>query len=202
MAQAIEFYYDFSSPYGYAAIGGIEALAKRHGRGLIWKPFLLGAAFKVTGGQPLTTLSPIKTAYFAKDFARSARRYGLPFKMPSTFPLPTIPTARGHYWLESAKGADAAIAYSKASYRAFFGDDKDISRPETCADIAAGLGHDRAAFLAGINEQPVKDRLKAVTEEAIARGVFGSPFFIVDGEAFWGADRLDMIDEWLKRGGW
>lgn len=201
MAAPLEFYFDFSSPYGYIAAMRIDQLAAKHGRAVEWKPMLLGAVFKVAGSQPLTEY-PLKGDYSKKDFARSAREHKIPFNMPSKFPLPTQAAARGVYWLQQ-NAPDKAVPFIKAVYAAFFVEDRDISSPDLVADIAAGLGIDRSAFVQGIESAEIKARLRDMTEEAIhKRGVFGSPFTFVDGEGFWGADRLDMIDRWLARGGW
>lgn len=201
MVAPLEFYFDFSSPYGYIAAQRIDAIAARHGRMVDWRPMLLGAVFKVAGTQPLTQY-PLKGKYSVHDFNRSAREHGIAFNMPETFPLPTQAACRGAYWLKQAQ-PDMAVPFMKAVYVAYFVDGGDISSPDLLADIAAGLGIDRAAFLAAIETPEVKAKLREVTEDAIQhRGVFGSPFVFVDGEPFWGADRLDQIDRWLSRGGW
>jgi 2-hydroxychromene-2-carboxylate isomerase len=95
------------------------------------------------------------------------------------------------------------VPFIKAVYAAYFVEDRDISSAEVLAGIAASLSVDSKAFLAGIEQPEIKAKLREVTEDAIQqRGVFGSPFTFVDGEPFWGADRIDQIDRWLSRGGW
>jgi 2-hydroxychromene-2-carboxylate isomerase len=201
MAAPVDFYFDFSSPYGYIGAQRIDAIAQKHGRGVNWHPILLGAVFKTEGTQPLTQY-PRKGQYSTHDFKRSAREHDIPFNMPATFPLATQAAARGVYWLQQ-EAPDKAVAFIKAVYAAYFVDGRDISSPELVGEIAAGLGIDLKAFMAGIESPEMKARLRAVTEDAIQhRGVFGSPFTIVDGEPFWGADRLDQLDRWLTRGGW
>lgn len=201
MAAPLEFYFDFASPYGYIAAQRIEAIAQKHGRSVDWRPMLLGAVFKVAGTQPLTEY-PLKGKYSTHDFNRSAREHGIAFRMPSKFPLATIGACRATYWLKTTD-PDKAVPFLKAVYKAYFVEDRDISSTEVLADIAADLGIDRKAFLAGIEQPEIKNRLREVTDDAIQqRGVFGSPFTFVDGEPFWGADRLDQVDRWLSRGGW
>jgi len=201
MAAPLEFYFDFSSPYGYIAAQRIDAIATKHGRRVDWRPMLLGAVFKVAGTQPLTQY-PLKGQYSTHDFNRSAREHGIPFNMPATFPLATQAACRGAYWLKQTL-PDKAVPFIKAVYAAYFVDGRDISATDTLADIAAGLGIDRKAFLAAIDSPEIKAKLREVTDDAIQhRGVFGSPFVFVDGEPFWGADRLDMVDRWLEKGGW
>ncbi len=200
MAKPLEFYFDYSSPYGYVASHRIDAIAAKHGRTVDWKPYMLGAVFKIAGTQPLVSY-PLKGDYSKHDFLRSARLHGVPFRFPSKFPLGTIAAARGHYWLGESKPA-VVHDFDRAVYGAYFAEDRDISDSGIVADIAASLGVDRAAFMAGIELPATKAKVKEVTDEAIARGVFGSPFIFIDGEPFWGNDRLDMVDQWLATGGW
>src|SRR5262245_12966018 len=185
MPGPIDFYFDFSSPYGYLASTQIEALAAKYGRAVTWRPFLLGAAFKVSGAGPLTMLPPIKANYFVHDFARTARMYGVPFNPPAKFPFLAVQASRAFYWLAD-RSADQARALAQATFAAAFRDGRDVSGAETVAEIAGGLGIARADLLTAVNDAAVKDRLRAEVDAGLARGVFGSPFFIIDGESFWG----------------
>lgn len=200
MPAPIDFYFDFSSPYGYMAAAKVETLAARHGRAVNWHPILLGAAMKITGGAPLPQI-PLKGDYARRDFVRSAKFHGVPFRIPSSFPIPTIAAVRAFYW---AQGRDPAraVALAKALYTAYFGDDIDISRVEEVIRVAAGVGFKPEEVAAGVADQAVKDRTKAEVDAAIAKGVFGSPFILIDNEAFWGMDRLDQVEKWLATGGW
>jgi 2-hydroxychromene-2-carboxylate isomerase len=200
MANPIQFYYDFASPYGYMAATKISALAAKHGRSVEWKPILLGVVFKVTGGVPLPN-APLKGDYSRRAMDRSARLFGIPYKLPSKFPIAGQSPARVIYALES-QGATRQEEVTLALYRAYMVDDRDISSPETTADVAASVGLDRQQVLDVIADPVMKEKLKVETESAIARGVFGSPYIIVDGEPFWGFDRLDHVDRWLQNGGW
>jgi 2-hydroxychromene-2-carboxylate isomerase len=197
----IEFYFDFSSPYGFLASEKIEALAGRHGREVSWRPMLLGVVFKHTGAAPLIEI-PLKGEYSRRDMARSARFHGIDgFRMPSKFPIATQAPARIVLWLQATDPA-AATKVLHAEYRAFFVDDVDISSPDNAASVAAGCGVDPAAARAAIDDQGIKDALRKSNEQAIAAGAFGSPFMVVDGEPFWGLDRLDQVERWLAAGGW
>ncbi len=200
MAIPIQFYFDFASPFGYMAATRISSLAAKHGRSVEWKPILLGVVFKVTGGVPLPS-APLKGEYSKRDMERCARLHGIPFKMPSKFPIASQAPARAIYWLEpqgSARQEEAALAL----YRAYMVDDRDISSPDITADVAASIGLDRQKALDVIADPVMKERLKTETETAIQRGVFGSPYMIVDDEPFWGADRMEHVDKWLATGGW
>jgi 2-hydroxychromene-2-carboxylate isomerase len=200
MPQPVDFYFDFSSPYGYFAASRIDALAARHGRSTVWRPVLLGAIFKISGQQPLTTI-PMKGSYALHDLVRSARWFNLPFRMPGKFPVSSIAPCRAYYWLQDRDPA-AAKTLAQALYRAYFVEDRDISSPEITANVAAKLGHDKSAVLQAVNDAAVKERLRSEVDAAIERGVFGSPYIIVDGEPFWGSDRLDQIEQWLAKGKW
>ena len=199
MAGSIEFYFDFSSPYGYIGATRISALAARYGRSVQWKPMLLGAVFKVTGSGPLPSL-PLKGDYALRDMPRTARFHGVPLKMPTPFPIATQAPARAICWLQE-QAPDKVEAAVLALYRAYFVDGKDISSPAATAEALSPLGVDSTAVLAALNDPAVKERLKVQTDSAIARGVFGSPFVFVDGEPFWGTDRFDQIERWLSQGG-
>ena len=150
MPDPLEFYFDFSSPYGYIA---------------------------------------------------AMRFYGVPFALPSPFPVATVAAARAFWWLH-LQDTERANALAKALYRAYFVDGRNIGEAPTVLAVAAENGVDADALQAGLADDAVKATLRRVTDEAIARGVFGSPFLLVDGEPFWGNDRLEQVDEWLARGGW
>ena len=201
MSSPIDFYFDFSSPYGYLASEKIDALAAKHGRSVNYRPVLLGVVFKQTGAMPLTQV-PLKGDYSRRDMERSARFHGIKdFRMPSKFPIPTQAAARIVLW---AQQRDAALAAKvvHALYRALFSDDRDISDPDIAVAVAATCGVDAAATRAAIDDPAIKDALKRANEDAIVRGVFGSPYIVVDGEPFWGMDRLDQVERWLATGGW
>ena len=200
MPQPLDFYFDFSSPYGYFASHRVDELAARHGRTVNWRPVLLGAIFKITGQQPLPTI-PLKGSYAKHDLARSARLFGLPFKLPTKFPIAGQAPSRAFYWIADRDVALARAA-AQALYRAYFAEDRDISSPEVTANVTAKLGLAREEVLQALNDAAVKERLRNEIDAAIERGVFGSPYLVIDGEPFWGADRLEQAERWLATGGW
>lgn len=200
MAEPIEFYFDFSSPYGYLLSEKIDEVAARHGRKVKWRPILLGVVFKATGSAPLTLQYPAKAEYSVRDFERSARFLGVPYRHPSKFPLATQAAARAFYWIHG-QNHRLSRDFVHAAFRALFVESRDISSLDTVLDIAAEMGLDRAQVAAGIQSQEIKDRLKTEVDGAIAKGVFGAPYVIIDGEPFFGADRLPQIERWLETGG-
>ncbi len=200
MSPPIEFYFDFSSPYSYLASERIEAIATRHGRELKWKPILLGAVFKTTGGAPLTDGFGPKASYSVRDFARSARFAGVPFALPRPFPIATVTAARALIGVQNAV-PQRAPAFLHALFRAYFADGRNISDPAVVGAVAGECGLDGGEVLAAAQDPLVKDELKAQVDAAIVRGVFGAPFIFVGDEAFWGNDRLDQLDRWLATDG-
>jgi 2-hydroxychromene-2-carboxylate isomerase len=154
----------------------------------------------MTGQAPLVEI-PMKGEYSRRDFERSARWHGVAYEHPPKFPIGTVAPLRAYYWTQQRDPAQAR-RLAKALYSAFFAEGRDISVPATVMDIAHLAGIDRAALASGLEDPAVKELAKQKVDAAIARGVFGSPFFIVDGEPFWGVDRIPMLEDWIRRGGW
>lgn len=199
MAEPIKFYFDFSSPYSYLASERIDALAERFDRTVQWRPVLLGAVFKHLGTVPVTR-QPGQHDYALRDFARSARYMDIPFRMPMRFPVATQAAARAYYWLHD-KDCGLARQFAHAAFRTYFAEGRDISEPAVVLNIAAKAGADPTALSSAIEHPAVKEKLRQETDAAIALGVFGAPWIVVDGEPFWGADRLPQIERWLEAGG-
>ena len=189
MKAPIDFYFDFSSPYGYLAANKIEALAAKHGRGVNWRPMLLGVAFKATGSAPLPSI-PLKGDYAKRDFLRSARFHGVPFKLPQPFPVSTVAACRAFYSLNDEKDR---VKLAKSLYHAYFVDNVNIGEPANVLKVANTIGLKPA-----IEDQAVKDKTRAEVDAALSKGVFGSPYIVVDGEPFWGMDRFDQLERWLR----
>jgi len=200
MPAPIEFWFDFSSAYAYFASHEIEALAARHGRAVVWRPYMLGVAFKATGMRGLSG-TPIKGDYARNDWRRISRETGIPFALPPGHPIVALPASRAFYWIEAHDPA-AAPAFAHDAFAAYYVEHLDMTDPAVVAGVAARRGLDAAQVADGLAEPAIKARLKKVSDEGVAKGVFGSPFVIVDGEPFWGWDRLPMVERWLARGGW
>ncbi len=200
MSAPIDFYFDFSSPYGYFAAAAVDGIAARHKREVNWRPFLLGAVFKITKMQPLLDY-PMKGDYMKRDWQRFARLIGVPFQLPAVFPVAAVNASRIFYWLQ-AKDPHLARKFAKAAYHAAFGEGRDIVSVNALAAVAEPFGIASGDLVAANNDPAVKERLRQEVDAAIQRGVFGSPMVLVDGEPFWGADRLDQVDRWLATGGW
>lgn len=197
----IDFYFDFASPYAYLASARIDALAARWDRVVRWRPILLGVVFKTTSGVPNLN-KPLQGDYLRHDVPRCARLWGVTLHQPLPGPFPSLAASRAFYWLDQAGGDHSPAALARALFQAHWAEGRDMALPENVLDVAASLGLERDAVEAGIALPAVKDRLRVETEAAMARGVFGAPFFFVGDEPFWGADRMDQMEEWLRRGGW
>lgn len=200
MPDPIDFYFDFSSPYGYLTSKRIDGIAEKYGRTVNWHPHLIGAVFKTTGSQPLLNI-PMKGDYARRDIPRTARLMDVPFRLPDQFPFMSVSAARAFYWLND-RDPDAAKRLAAALYDRAFGEGKDISAAESVMEVAAAQGIDTDELRAALNDPAVKDRLKTEVNAAIERGVFGSPYIIIDGEPFWGNDKLAEVERWLETGGW
>ena len=199
MSSPIRFYFDFSSPYSYIANEWLDALAAQYGRAVERHAILLGVTFQAAELKSPVSY-PIKREYSVRDFARSARFHGLDCKLPDPFPIPTQNAARIFWWLKDSRGEDAAAAWANAGLRAVFQRGLPLNDAATLKAVAAEAGIDPAEAERVWNDPAWKDRLKRANEAAIAAGVFGAPFFIVDGEPFWGNDRRPQIERWLASG--
>lgn len=200
MSEPIRFFFDFSSPYGYLATHRIEALAARHGRDVDWHPILLGVIFRITGQTPLIN-QPMRGDYFRADMARYAREWDVPLVMPEHFPFHSIAASRAFYWLKD-RSPEQAVAFARAVYAAYWGEGRDVDKPEQVVAVAATLGIDGGELAAALGDDAVKERLKTEVDAAVEQGVFGSPTFLIEGEAFFGCDKFDQMERWLARGGW
>jgi 2-hydroxychromene-2-carboxylate isomerase len=174
VTSPIEFWFDFSSPYGYIAAELIDGVAARHGRGVNWRPILL---------------------------ARMARYHKVAFRLPEKFPVGTQVAARAFY-LIADNDAARARDFAKRVLRAYYVQGRDVADPAVVMALAAEAGVDAAALAEPLKGEAIKERMKAEVDNAMKAGVFGSPYFIVDGEPFWGVDRIPVMEEWVRTGGW
>jgi len=195
---AIDFWFDFASPYSYIASEWIDAVAARHGRTVNWRAMLLGASFQVSGLQPPVNF-PMKREYLLRDVRRSAAFAGVPVRMPEPFPIATQNAARVFWWLQAQDPA-RAVAWARTALRAYFTRNLNLSDPVALKALCVEAGLDGDAAEAAWNDPQWKAALKAANDTAIAAGVFGAPFFIVDGEPFWGNDRQAQMESWLGSG--
>jgi 2-hydroxychromene-2-carboxylate isomerase len=194
MARQLDFYFDCSSPWTYLAFHAIQPLAQETGAQIDWKPILVGGVFNAvnqTVYESRAKPNPRKQAYMLKDLQDWARLYGLAIKFPPTvFPVNSVKCMRGAFVaLDEGKLAPYAVA----AFEAYWSADRDISREDVLADIATTAGIERQRFFAGVETESCKARLRANTDELIARGGFGSPTIFVGNDMFFGNDRMPLV---------
>ncbi len=196
MSRTVEFYFDFGSPAAYIAYTQLPRIASETGAALVWKPMLLGGVFQATGNRSPVEI-PAKGPYVMEDLTRCARRFGAAFAHNPHFPINTLLLMRGATGLQMRE-PERFDAYVKAVFQSIWVDGRNMNDPATVGAVLQQAGFDAPTILALTQEQGVKDRLKSVTQEAVARGVFGAPTMFVDDQMFWGQDRLDFVREALS----
>jgi len=195
MAQQVEFFFDYGSPFSYLADTQLAALERRTRATIVYRPMLLGAVLKETGNaSPITV--PAKGRYMGVELHRWARRYGVPFAANKFFPINTMRLMRGAV---AAQHAECFAEYHRVIYPAFWVDGANLGEPEVIRAVLDKAGLNADLILARIEEPDVKEQLRLNTEEAVRRGVFGAPTFFVGEEMFWGNDRLMFVEEALTR---
>jgi 2-hydroxychromene-2-carboxylate isomerase len=190
----VQFWFEFASTYSYPAAMRVGARAAEAGVAIAWRPFLLGPIFQAQGWNDSPfNVYPVKGRYMWRDLERVCHRAGLEWRRPSRFPRGSLLGAR-----VACVGATEVWGpdFVRAVYHASFVEDREIGERTVVAEILAGLGVDADAVLTRAETPEVKGTLRANTDEAIALGVFGAPTFTVDGELFWGNDRLDDALAW------
>lgn len=196
MAREVDFYFDVGSPAAYLAWTQLPRIAEEAGAGIVYKPFLLGGVFQATGNRSPMEV-PAKGKYMQADLERFARRYGVPFRHNPHFPINTLALMRVALGLQ-LREPQKMRAYVDAVYRAIWVDQKDMNDPAVVGAVLQQAGFDPQQLLALAADPEVKEQLKAVTQEAVGRGVFGAPAFFVGGHLFWGQDRLDFVKQELQ----
>lgn len=195
MTKQVEFFFDFGSPYSYLAYKELPRVAQRTGATIVWRPILLGGVFKATGNHSPADV-PAKGNWSRTDTQRWARRYGVPFMQNPHFPVNTLMLMRGATGFQR-QDETAFQRYLDAIFSAMWEQGRNLNDPAEIGAVLARAGFDPQAALALVDDAEVKQALKRATEEAVARGIFGAPSFIVDGELFWGNDRLLFVEEAL-----
>jgi 2-hydroxychromene-2-carboxylate isomerase len=193
MTKSVEFLFDFGSPTSYLAYKQLPKIAARHGARIVWTPILLGAVFKATGNTS-PVMVPAKARYMNVDLARFAKRYGVVLNFNTHFPVNTLPLMRGAV---AYQPTDQFDLYVNAMFDAMWAHPRNLNDEAEIAHVLRDIGVEPTDFVGRIERPDVKEKLKANTEGAVARGVFGAPTFFVGGEMFFGQDRLDFVEEGL-----
>ena len=194
MARQLDFYFDCSSPWTYLAFHAVQPLAIELGAKIAWKPILVGGVFNAVNQTVYDNRSnpnALKQAYMRQDLAAWAKLLGLKIIFPpSIFPVNSVKCMRGAL---VALDDDKLVPYARAAFEAYWGDNRDLADKDVLDDIADTAGIDRRDFFSGIDADAVKTRLRANTDELIARGGFGSPTIFVGSSMFFGNDRLPLV---------
>ena len=194
MAKVLEFLFDVGSPASYIAYKRLPEVAARTGATVQYKPFLLGGVFKATGNHSPAEI-PAKGRWSSIDLAKFAKRYGVPFERNPFFPINTLHLMRGAAGLQDDP---RFMAYLDAVFEAMWRNPKNLGDPAEMVPVLARAGVGGDEFMTLIAADATKARLKATTEDAVARGAFGAPTFFVGEEMFFGQDRLDWVEESLR----
>lgn len=201
MPAPITFYFDFMSPYAYIAATKINDLGARYEREVDWRPVLLGVTvMRVMGLKPLME-TPLKGEYMRHDSPRMARLFGVPLRHHGLKHINSLAACRAFLALK-AQSPQRAEAFAMRILQRLWVESRDITQDAEIAAEAAAFGADPNELLARITSDAGKQELKDAVDHAIGQGVFGVPFFIVDGEPIWGCDRLWMVEHILRHGSW
>jgi 2-hydroxychromene-2-carboxylate isomerase len=194
MTKTVEFYFDFGSPYSYLAYKALPGIATAHAAQIVWRPMLLGGVFKATGNHSPAEI-PAKSKWMHQDMRRWAQRYSVAFNHNPYFPVNTLTLMRGAVGMQMR--GPIFHQYLNAIFHAMWGEPRNLGVQDELVAVLRQAGLDADAFQSMLNDPAVKEQLKKITEEAVARGVFGAPTFFVGEEMFWGQDRLDFVAEAL-----
>lgn len=197
MGKTVEFYFDFGSPASYLAWTQLPGIAARAGAQIAWRPVLLGGIFQATGNRSPAEI-PAKGVYMFRDLARFAQRYGVPFNLNPHFPINTLQLMRGAIALQYRK-PESFQRYVEAIFKAIWVDGLNLNDPAAVGGVLTRAGLNPQEVLAMVGEQEIKDRLRAETDAAVKRGLFGVPTMFVGEEMFFGQDRLDFVTAALER---
>lgn len=196
MSKTVEFYFDFGSPTTYLAWTQLPQLCAEMGATLVYKPMLLGGVFQATGNASPVTI-PAKGRFMLQDLARYARRYQVPMQFNPHFPINTLGLMRAAVAVQERQ-TERFEAFLTMIFEAMWVEAKNLGDLAVLGEVLVTGGFDPQQLLALSAEQSIKDKLKANTEEAIKRGVFGAPSMFVGNELFFGQDRLDFVREALQ----
>ncbi|MAM63046.1 2-hydroxychromene-2-carboxylate isomerase [Maritimibacter sp. UBA3975] len=198
----VHFYFDFISPFGYLASLRIDELAARHGYRTQWHSFLTGVTIMKVMGLPPVPKTPLKSAYAQRDARRYCRRHGI--ELGRAFgqePANPLPAGRIFHWLRAHR-PDTAKPVARNLFHAYWIEDRDIGDLDVALGCAQAGGADIADLRAALDDGSAAALLREATDDAVAKGVFGSPFFRVGDEPFFGVEKMELLEEWLQQGPW
>jgi 2-hydroxychromene-2-carboxylate isomerase len=200
--SALDFWFDFISPYGFLASLRIDAIAARHGREVNWHPVLIGVTVMKIMRMPPVMETPLKRDYVPREIARYCRRHGVVLARPlDKAPMSPLPAGRVLAWLLKNEPW-CAKSFARRVLRDYWSGGIDVDTREALRESASHAAVPHAVIEAALDDPQAGALLRTEVDQAVGRGVFGSPFILVDGEPFFGVDKLELLDDWLSRGGW
>jgi 2-hydroxychromene-2-carboxylate isomerase len=199
MSKTIQYFFAPQSPYVYLGHERLLKLGTQYGAMIEPKPFDIGAVFSETGGLPLARRAPQRQAYRLQELQRWAQHVGLPINLqPKFFPVDQGPASLLLVAAREQGGADEALELAGAIMRAVWAEERDIADAATLEQLAGDAGYDGAALLGASRTPETQQQYERFTKEALDAGVFGAPWYVVDGQGFWGQDRLDFVERLLQ----
>jgi 2-hydroxychromene-2-carboxylate isomerase len=197
--KIVHYYFAPQSPYAYFGHARLLGMAARHGAAVEPKPFDLAAIFNESGGLPIAKRAPQRQAYRLAELQRWAAFLGLPLNLhPKCFPVDQTAASLLLVAARERDGADRALQLAGAMLRAVWAEERDIADAATLRALADDCGCDGAALLDASRTPETRRRYDGFNREALDAGIFGSPWYIVDGQGFWGQDRLDFVERLLQ----
>jgi 2-hydroxychromene-2-carboxylate isomerase len=196
MRKTVDFFFDVGSPASYLAWTQLPGMCATHGADLVYRPMLLGGVYQATGNSSPVTI-PLKARYWQMDYERHARRYGVPLKENVHFPIITLFLMRAVTGIQLRRPEQLQQLLG-CVFKALWVDALNLNDPQLTADILKAGGFDPAEIERLAQDPETKAALKATTDEAVKRGVFGAPTIFVGDQIFFGQDRMDFILEALK----
>lgn len=194
MSKTVELFFDYGSPTSYLAYHQMPGLAQRTGAKIVYKPFLLGGVYQTTTNRSPMEI-PAKAKWMIGDMQFFARRYGIPFQFNPHFPINTLSLMRGAMY---AKREGFLDTYSDAVFHALWSDAKNMGDPQVVEQVLRDAGLPAAQIMEATQDSAVKELLKKATEEASSRGLFGAPTLFVGEQMFFGQDRVQFLEEFLR----
>lgn len=199
MPRSVQYYFSLHSPWTYLGNGLFHDIARRHGASIVYRPMPLRSVFDETGGLPLPKRHPVRQRYRLVDLQRWRERRGLPLVLePKHFPFDPSLADRVAVAILAAGGDPAGFIADVMA--GVWAREEDMREPEAIRACAVRAGFDGEALLAQAASEPIRQRYEATLSEAVAAGVFGAPSYVLDGEVFWGQDRLELLDSALSSG--
>ncbi|MES3023826.1 MAG: 2-hydroxychromene-2-carboxylate isomerase [Pseudomonadota bacterium] len=200
MSKTIEYFFTPNSPWAYLGHARLVEIAQRHGAHIEPRPIALGKVLSVSGGLPLSERAPQRQAYRLQELARWAKYLAIPLNVqPKFFPVPADAAARLVIATRTSLGVGASLELAGALMQALWADERNISDAEALAQIASAAGFDGRMLVKSSETAGVQEQYERNTEAAMAANVFGAPWYVVDGEPFWGQDRLDFVERALAQ---